>query len=140
MYDEDEISHAKNCYLETHVMGKSKEYQAKYEYISSVIPEFMSNKSYETYLTACLHVNSRLSKKQLQGDEPPYIAPVVDKFNYRANGQAKVVYDDERKELTVVATDDIQRGQQIFIETFHEKENPTFLHNSEFLMNYGYLP
>ena len=63
MYDEDEISHAKNCYLETHVMGKSKEYQAKYEYISSVIPEFMSNKSYETYLTACLLVNSRLNKK-----------------------------------------------------------------------------
>lgn len=51
-----------------------------------------------------------------------------------------MVYDGNNKELKVVAIEDIQRGEQIFIDTFFDKENPTFLHNSEFLMNYGYLP
>jgi hypothetical protein len=41
-----------------------------------------------------------------------------------------VVYDGNNKELKVVAIEDIQRGEQIFIDTFFDKENPTFLHQN----------
>ena len=41
MYTEEEIAHGTNTYLQTHVVGKSKEYEVQYEYIYNIIPEFM---------------------------------------------------------------------------------------------------
>ena len=54
IYSEEELKHAKGCYLETHIAGKNMEYQTEYNQLCDVMPDFMETKTYEEYVTAAI--------------------------------------------------------------------------------------
>lgn len=98
-----------------------------YTRVCKAVPEF-SNNTFEDFMRVRTLVNSRIFGTYIKGEEDDSMVPFADMFNYKwKTDMTKWKYDDDAEAFTVVANEDVPRGEEVYLSYGHKANRAFFL-------------